>query len=94
LPIDLNAIHNQTMLVNNLQKELKALTNLIDLIYKILYYVEIPNFKNDRLNFYHKFLHNFSLNEKNMDDKYSIIFNYLKDHCNHTIEMYSQIVQK
>jgi sorting nexin-1/2 len=89
--MDLNLIQNKITGINNLKKELGTMKNLIDLIYKILYYIEIPTFKSGKIHFYKKLLEKIIENESNVDDKNLNIFNLLKNHCENTLTIYNQL---
>lgn len=82
-------IKQQTEKVNYLKREVDALENLLDLTYKILLYIEIPVFKNDRLEFYHKFIASLHNCDQNENEKISSITKNLKNHCTNLLNVYS-----
>ena len=73
------------------QKEVDTLKKLIDMIYKILFYIEIPTFKKDKVDFYFKFLEYINTCENYTRDKYSIVHTLLKEHCTNTLEIYKNL---
>ncbi len=75
-------------MIQNLEKEVSTLKKLIEMLYKILYYLEIPTFKRDKQNLYNILLKSLTSSEKHMVDKNNTIFSLFRDHCINTLNIY------
>lgn len=89
--INLNKIENKINQVKNLKHDIELYKKLIDLIYKILYYIEIPTFKRDQYDFYQHFLKKCIDDEQHSNQKHKTLYNLIKIHCASTIEVINQI---
>jgi sorting nexin-1/2 len=88
---DLKYIESKTVEVKNLKEEVLMLKQLLELLYKILYYIEIPTFKRDRTEFYKKFLCRLLENENNHHSKNLEIFKFLLEHGKNILDTYSTV---
>ena len=77
--------------MKNLKHDIELYKKLIDLIYKILYYIEIPTFKRDQYDFYQLFLKKCIDDEQHSNQKHKTLYNLIKIHCASTIEVINQI---
>jgi len=77
---DLKYLETKTVDVKNLKEEVLMLKQLVDFLFKIIYYIEIPTFKRDKMEFYKKFLCRLLENEINSTTKNLEIFRILKEH--------------
>jgi len=62
---------------------------LINILYKIVYYIEIPTFKRDKISFYQKVIACIVDIEKNNTEKDTIVAELLKNHCKQISEIYA-----
>lgn len=91
---DLKNLETKTIYVKNLRDEVLLLKRLIDLLYKIVYYIEVPAFKKDRMDFYKKFLRKLTKNENNYCIKNKEIYKFLLEHRKIIFDIYSQHIKK
>jgi hypothetical protein len=91
---DLKMIQTKTIEVETLKNDVETLQKLIDKIYKILFFVEIPVFKRDKVRFYYKFLEYITNCESHGREKTLNLYSLLKEHCINTLEIYKNKVQK
>ena len=67
--------------IERLKSELDIYKRLIDLVYKIIFFLEIPTFKKDQYNYYIHFLNKINEEENNVQKKNRIIFSLFKNKC-------------
>ena len=77
-PINLEQIQQLINDVEQLKIELNIYKKLVDLVYKIIYFIEIPTFKKDQYNYYINFLNKINEEESHVQRKNKIIFNLFK----------------
>jgi hypothetical protein len=77
--------------INNLKEEIETLKKLIDLIYKILYFIEIPTFKRDQYQFYISFINKIVNDESGQNEKNEIIYKLIRNHCKSIFEISEEL---
>jgi len=87
---DYELIKQQNEKVENLRKQKDSLNNLLDLTYKILYYLEIPIFKTERVDFYGKFIRLLFNCDSQENDKSQSIYKHLMSHCLNILKLYNE----
>ena len=83
-------INLQKEKVEIMRKEFEMIKDLVELLYKIVIFIEIPIFKNERINFYRKFL--MKLRECNIHekDKLNLIKNSFNNNYLNLLEYYEK----
>ena len=89
--IDLNSIQMKINEINNLKEEIEIYKKLIDLIYKILYFIEIPTFKKDQYQFYISFINKIDHDESGANEKNEIMYKLIKNHCKSIFEVSEEL---
>ena len=89
--IDLNSIQMKINEINNLKEEIEIYKKLIDLIYKILYFIEIPTFKRDQYQFYISFINKIDHDESGANEKNEIMYKLIKNHCKSIFEVSEEL---
>ncbi len=84
----MKGIQDKTIEVEKLQNELEMLAKLVEYMYKILIYIEIPLFKKDRKGFYEKLINNIIRNEKKRVDNTDNLNELLNQHLGNIIEIF------
>lgn len=87
---DYELIKQQTDKVELLRREKDALANLLELTLKVLYYMEIPLFKSERVEFYRKFLRSLYTCDLHESDKMQTIYKLLMSHCMNVLKLYNE----
>ncbi len=87
---DYELIKQQTVKVDVLRKEKNSFANLLDIVYKILYYLEIPMFKNERSEFYSRFLNMLFTCNCQSKEKMDNIYNHLINHSLNILRLYNE----
>ena len=80
-PTNLNQIQQ---LINDIEQskiELNTYKDLVNLVYKIIYFIEIPTFKKDQYEYYINFLNKINSEETHVQRKNKIIYNLFKSKC-------------
>lgn len=85
--LDLDDIQMKINEVKNLKEEIEVMKKLIDIIYKIIYFIEIPTFKRDQYTFNQAFLKKVIEDETHANDKNKTIYAVLKEHCKGHFEL-------
>ena len=80
-PINLEQIQQLINDIEQLKIELNIYKKLVDLVYKIIYFIEIPTFKKDQYNYYINFLNKINEEESHVQRKNKIISNLFKTKC-------------
>ena len=80
-PINLEQIQQLINDIEQLKIELNLYKKLVDLVYKIIYFIEIPTFKKDQYDYYINFLNKINAEESHVQRKNKIIFNLFKTKC-------------
>ena len=80
-PTNLNQVQQ---LINDIEQskiELNTYKDLVNLVYKIIYFIEIPTFKKDQYEYYINFLNKINAEESHVQRKNKIIYNLFKTKC-------------
>ena len=80
-PTNLNQVQQ---LINDIEQskiELNTYKDLVNLVYKIIYFIEIPTFKKDQYEYYINFLNKINSEETHVQRKNKIIYNLFKSKC-------------
>ena len=85
--LDLNKVQNIIYQVKTVKEEIEVYKKLIDLIYKILFFIEIPTYKKDQYNYYIAFIKKVISDEKHSEDKNKNIYKLMMMHCNSMMEI-------
>ena len=80
-PINLDQIQDLINDIEQLKIELNLYKKLVDLVYKIIYFIEIPTFKKDQYEYYINFLNKINAEESHVQRKNKIISNLFKNKC-------------
>ena len=80
-PTNLGQIQQLMNDIEQLKVELNIYKKLVDLVYKIIYFIEIPAFKKDQYDYYINFLNKINAEESHVQRKNKIIFNLFKNKC-------------
>ena len=80
-PINLDQIQQLINEIEQLKIELNIYKKLVDLVYKIIYFIEIPTFKKDQYDYYINFLNKINAEESHVQRKNKIIFNLFRTKC-------------
>ena len=67
--------------IEQLKIELNIYKKLVDLVYKVIYFIEIPTFKKDQYDYYINFLNKINAEESHVQRKNKIIFNLFRTKC-------------
>ena len=73
--------------VKTVKEEIEVYKKLIDLIYKILFFIEIPTYKKDQYNYYIAFIKKVIRDEKHSEDKNKNIYKLMMMHCSSMMEI-------
>ena len=88
--LDLNEIQNKINQINQIKEDIEILKKLIDIIYRILYYIEIPAYKKDQYNFYINFVKKMYQDSEHETEKNDKIFKLFNEHCNNIYEVFKE----
>ena len=77
-PVNLDQIQQLINDIEELKNELNIYKRLVDIVYKIIYFIEIPTFKKDQYTYYINFLNKINSEESHVQRKNKIIFNLFK----------------
>lgn len=91
---DLGKIQQKCYEINSLGKEVEIIKKLSEFMYKIVYYIEIPIFKSDKIKFYFNFINYFQENEMHKCEKANIIYDLLKEHSHKFLLMIKEMKEK
>ena len=80
-PTNLNQVQQLINDIEDLKVELNTYRTLVDLVYKIIYFIEIPTFKKDQYEYYINFLNKINEEESHVQRKNKIIYNLFKEKC-------------
>ena len=80
-PTNLNQVQQLINDIEQLKIELNTYKELVNLVYKIIYFIEIPTFKKDQYEYYINFLNKINDEESHVQRKNKIIFNLFKAKC-------------
>ena len=80
-PTNLNQVQQLINDIEQLKIELNTYKDLVNLVYKIIYFIEIPTFKKDQYEYYINFLNKINDEESHVQRKNKIIFNLFKAKC-------------
>ena len=80
-PTNLNQVQQLINDIEQLKIELNTYKDLINLVYKIIYFIEIPTFKKDQYGYYINFLNKINAEESHVQRKNKIIYNLFKAKC-------------
>ena len=80
-PTNLNQVQQLINDIEQLKIELNTYKDLVNLVYKIIYFIEIPTFKKDQYEYYINFLNKINDEESHVQRKNKIIYNLFKTKC-------------
>ena len=80
-PTNLNQIQQLMNDIEQLKLDLNTYKTLVNLVYKIIYFIEIPTFKKDQYEYYLNFLNKINEEESNVQRKNKIIYNLFRAKC-------------
>ena len=80
-PTNLNQVQQLINDIEQLKIELNTYKALVNLVYKIIYFIEIPTFKRDQYNYYINFLNKINDEESHVQRKNKIIYNLFRSKC-------------
>lgn len=80
-PTNLNQVQQLINDIEQLKIELNTYKALVDLVYKIIYFIEIPTFKKDQYDYYINFLNKINEEESHVQRKNKIIYNLFRAKC-------------
>ena len=80
-PTNLDQIQQLINDIEQLKIELNIYKKLVDLVYKVIYFIEIPTFKKDQYDYYINFLNKINAEESHVQRKNKIIFNLFRTKC-------------
>ena len=80
-PTNLEQVQQLINDIEQLKNDLNIYKKLVDLVYKIIYFIEIPTFKKDQYDYYINFLNKINEEESHVQRKNKIIFNLFKSKC-------------
>jgi sorting nexin-1/2 len=80
-PTNLNQVQQLINDIEQLKMELNTYKALVNLVYKIIYFIEIPTFKKDQYNYYINFLNKINEEESHVQRKNKIIYNLFRSKC-------------
>ena len=80
-PTNLNQVQQLINDIEQLKLDLDTYKTLVNLVYKIIYFIEIPTFKKDQYDYYINFLNKINDGESNVQRKNKIIYNLFRDKC-------------
>ena len=89
-PTNLDQIQQLINDIEQLKTELNIYKKLVDLVYKIIYFIEIPTFKKDQYNYYIQFLNKINGEESHVQRKNKIIFNLFKAKCDKIMKVVNE----
>jgi hypothetical protein len=92
--LDLGKIQQKCYEINSLGKEVEVIKKLSEFMYKIVYYIEIPIYKSDKIKFYFRFINYIQENEINKCEKTRIIFDLLREHSHKFMLMFKELKEK
>ena len=73
-PTNLNQVQQLINDIEQLKNELNIYKDLVNLVYKIIYFIEIPTFKKDQYRYYINFLNSINAEESHVQRKNKIIY--------------------
>ena len=80
-PTNLNQVQQLINDIEQLKNELNIYKDLVNLVYKIIYFIEIPTFKKDQYRYYINFLNSINAEESHVQRKNKIIYNLFRAKC-------------
>ena len=80
-PTNLNQVQQLINDIEQLKNELNIYKDLVNLVYKIIYFIEIPTFKKDQYEYYINFLNKINAEESHVQRKNKIIYNLFRAKC-------------
>ena len=80
-PTNLNQVQQLINDIEQLKIELNTYKALVNLVYKIIYFIEIPTFKKDQYDYYINFLNKINEEESHVQRKNKIIYNLFRAKC-------------
>ena len=80
-PTNLNQVQQLMNDIEQLKLDLNTYKTLVNLVYKIIYFIEIPTFKKDQYEYYLNFLNKINEEESNVQRKNKIIYNLFRAKC-------------
>ena len=89
-PTNLDQVQQLINDIEQLKTELNIYKKLVDLVYKIIYFIEIPTFKKDQYNYYLHFLNKINGEESHVQRKNKIIFNLFKAKCDKIMKVINE----
>ena len=93
-PTNLNQVQQLINDIEQLKIELNTYKELVNLVYKIIFFIEIPTFKKDQYDYYINFLNKINEEESHVQRKNKIIYNLFKTKCDKIMRIiHSQSIQ-
>ena len=93
-PTNLNQVQQLINDIEQLKIELTTYKELVNLVYKIIYFIEIPTFKKDQYDYYINFINKINEEESHEQRKNKIIYNLFKTKCDKIMRIiYGQSTQ-
>lgn len=92
--MDLGKIQQKCFEITSLGKEVEVIKNLSDFMYKIVYYIELPIYKSDKIKFYSTFIKYINDNEMNKCEKANLIYDQLREHSFKFITIFKDFKEK
>ena len=89
-PTNLDQVQQLINDIEQLKIDLNIYKKLVDLVYKIIYFIEIPTFKKDQYNYYINFLNKINGEESHVQRKNKIIFNLFKTKCDKIMKVINE----
>ena len=80
-PANLDQVQQLIIDIEQLKNDLNIYKKLVDLVYKIIFFIEIPTFKKDQYDYYINFLNKINGEETHVQRKNKIISNLFKTKC-------------
>ena len=86
-PTNLNQVQQLINDLEQLKNQLNIYKDLVNLVYKIIYFIEIPTFKKDQYRYYINFLNSINAEESHVQRKNKIIYNLFRYKCDQTMRV-------
>jgi hypothetical protein len=91
---DLGKVQQKCFEINKLGKEVEVIKKLSDFMYKIVYYLEIPIFKSDKIKFYFHYINYIHDTERDKCEKAKQIFDLFREHSLKFLQIFKEFKEK
>lgn len=91
---DLGRVQQKCFEIEKLGREVQVIKKLSEFMYKIVYYIEIPTYKQDKIKFYYNYIQYITQTEQHKCEKAKLICDLLRDHSTKMLLVFKDYKEK